>query len=185
MLRVLRGGAARGRWPSHAVALGWLIALQAATGVFFLADIVVDFFTSGGDLLHNLLEFVAVVSLAVCIGFLSREVRRMLDRHARMEVQLDAARGAFHEVMEGHFADWRLTPSERDVALLSIKGLSIAAIAEARQTREGTVKAQLNAIYGKAGVAGRAQLLGVFIDELVDAPLGRDEGAPPELRRSA
>jgi DNA-binding NarL/FixJ family response regulator len=65
---------------------------------------------------------------------------------------------------------------------LSIKGLSIADIAAARSTREGTVKAQLNAIYGKAGVAGRHQLLGLFIDELVDGPLpAAPEPAPAEV----
>ena len=77
-----------------------------------------------------------------------------------------AASGAFYQLMEDRF-DWSLTPSERDVALLAIKGLSIAEIAEARQTKDGTIKAQSNAIYRKAGVSGRPQLLSLFIDELM------------------
>ena len=36
-----------------------------------------------------------------------------------------------------------------------------------RGTSEGTVKAQTNAIYRKAGVTGRPQLLSLFIDELM------------------
>ena len=65
-----------------------------------------------------------------------------------------------------------MTPAERDVALFSIKGFSTADIAGFREVSEGTIKAQTNAIYRKAGVSGRAQLLSLFIDELVS-----DDGA--------
>jgi DNA-binding CsgD family transcriptional regulator len=68
------------------------------------------------------------------------------------------------------FEDWGLTAAERDVALFALKGLSIAEIADLRQTSQGTVKAQTNAIYRKAGVSGRPQLLSLFVDELMDSP---------------
>ena len=74
---------------------------------------------------------------------------------------------SFADVIERHFRDWRLSESEREVAMMAIKGLSVAEMAEARQTREGTVKAQCAAIYRKAGVSGRLQLLSYFIEELV------------------
>ena len=35
-------------------------------------------------------------------------------------------------------------------------------------TKDGTIKAQLNAIYFKAGVTGRPQLISFFIYEMVD-----------------
>jgi DNA-binding CsgD family transcriptional regulator len=183
MLTALRAATARGRWPREAYVLLGLVVAQAATAAFFVYDIAVDLATGGSDdPVHDLMESLAVLALCCGVVFMAREVRRLLDRHRRMEGQLRAARGAFHAVMERHFADWALTPSERDVALLSIKGLSIADIAAARSTREGTVKAQLNAIYGKAGVAGRHQLLGLFIDELVDGPLpAAPEPAPAEV----
>lgn len=78
------------------------------------------------------------------------------------------ASGALMEVMYEHFEDWKMTPAERDVALVAIKGLSTAEIAEVRETSEGTVKAQAAAIYRKAGVSGRSQLLSLFIDELLN-----------------
>ena len=72
-----------------------------------------------------------------------------------------------------------LEEAERDVALFSIKGLSTAAIAEMRQVSEGTVKAQTNAIYRKAGVSGRPQLLSLFIEDLMDDGLrARGEDQP-------
>ena len=52
-------------------------------------------------------------------------------------------------------------------AMWSIKGMSTAEIAGLRQTSEGTVKAQTNAIYRKAGVSGRPQLLSLFIEDLL------------------
>ena len=62
--------------------------------------------------------------------------------------------------------------------MLAIAGRSIAEIARLRQTKEGTVKAQGNAIYQKAGVTGRPQLPSLFIDELLGDGLVR----PPSER---
>jgi DNA-binding CsgD family transcriptional regulator len=71
------------------------------------------------------------------------------------------------DLLEERFGEWALTPPERDVALFAIKGMSTAEIAMLRMTSEGTVKAQTNAIYRKAGVSGRPQLLSLFIDDLM------------------
>ena len=63
------------------------------------------------------------------------------------------------------------------MAWFTIKGLSIADIARLRQNSEGTVKAQSNAIYRKAGVSGRAQLVSLCIEDLIDAgPLAQEPG---------
>ncbi len=73
--------------------------------------------------------------------------------------------------MTQHFTDWGLTPAERDVAVFLVKGLSTRDIAELRGTSEGIVKAQTNAIYRKASVTGRTQLLSTFIEDLMDDAL--------------
>jgi DNA-binding CsgD family transcriptional regulator len=96
---------------------------------------------------------------------------RSIRRHQAAEAKLRLASGAFMEVLEDRFTEWGLTPAERDVALFAIKGLSTAEIAALRSTSEGTVKAQTNAIYRKAGVSGRPQLLSLFIEELIDGDL--------------
>jgi DNA-binding CsgD family transcriptional regulator len=80
--------------------------------------------------------------------------------------------GGLCRPLAGAFAEWGLTASEKDVALFAIKGMSTADIAGLRSTSEGTVKAQTNAIYRKAGVSGRSQLLSLFIEDLM-----RDDGA--------
>ena len=69
------------------------------------------------------------------------------------------------------FDEWALTNSEKDVALLAIKGFGIQEISTMRETKEGTVKAQLNAIYRKANVSGRPQLISYFVEELMNDDL--------------
>jgi DNA-binding CsgD family transcriptional regulator len=71
------------------------------------------------------------------------------------------------DLLAQRFEEWALTPAERDVALFAIKGMSLAEIATLRATSEGTVKAQTAAIYRKAGVSGRPQLLSLFIEDLM------------------
>jgi DNA-binding CsgD family transcriptional regulator len=97
-------------------------------------------------------------------------LRRMQRAQLQAEERLRRASSAFMDVLEERFSQWSLTPAERDVALFAIKGMSTGEIAALRSTSEGTVKAQTNAIYRKAGVSGRAQLLAAFIDDLVELP---------------
>ncbi|MEL6979989.1 MAG: helix-turn-helix transcriptional regulator [Pseudomonadota bacterium] len=117
------------------------------------------------------LEFAIVAALSCSLAFTGYEMRRMLTRQKRLEEQVSAASGAFQDVLHAHFERWALTEAERDVALLAIKGLTIAEIAAMRQSREGTVKAQCSAIYRKAGVTGRPQLISLFIEELMAEPI--------------
>jgi DNA-binding CsgD family transcriptional regulator len=154
--------------------LSVLLGLQIVCALFFLADVTYDLLGLGeflGPGHHLYVEMAIVVGLVFGIVFVSLEINRVLQRQQRMEDQLKAASGAFAEVLAQHFEHWALTPAERDVALFTIKGLSISEIARVRQTREGTIKAQCNAIYRKAGVSGRTQLLSLFIDQLMTESL--------------
>lgn len=105
------------------------------------------------------------LSLGGAMGWVA--LRRALLRSHRAEEKLRLASGAFMELLDDRFSEWRLTPAERDVALFALKGLSTHEIAEMRSTSEGTVKAQSNAIYRKAGVGSRSQLLSLFIEDLM------------------
>jgi DNA-binding CsgD family transcriptional regulator len=152
------------------LALSGLLVVQVVAISFFLVDVMADLFGWFGvinGLGHNVIELVAVVALILGTALTVIEFRKVLTRQRRVEAQLRVASGAFLELLEEHFDAWVLTPSERDVARMAIKGLSIAEIAGVRQTKEGTIKAQCNAIYSKAGVTGRQQLLSLFIEELM------------------
>lgn len=157
-------------------------ALQALCGLYFVLDVLTELPELRTEPMHPLTEIAAVIALLIGSALGLRQLRLLIRRNDRVENQLRAARGAFGELMKESFARWGLTPSERDVALLSIKGLSVAEIAAMRATQTGTVKAQCAAVYRKAGVNSRAELLSLFIDDLMgDLPLA----APPKAAEGA
>ena len=151
-----------------------LIAVQSLCAAFFLWDMLNDIGPDGLRALANLhiaIEALAALALVSAIVFETRYLMRLLRRKAHLEDQVSIAAGAFHEIVLAHFDRWGLTPAEADVAMFTIKGFSIAETARLRGSAEGTVKAQLNAVYRKAGVSGRGALLGLLVDDLMGAPL--------------
>jgi len=164
-------------------ALAFLFLLQAACALFFVSDIVVSVLGLYPVPLawstREILEIGAVVGLILGLVFGALALRRSLSELGRTRDKLRRASSAFMDVMNERFDEWGLTPAERDVALFAIKGLSIADIAQLRSTSEGTVKAQTAAIYRKAGVSGRSQLLSLFIDDLMEGGIAAAAGEGP------
>ncbi len=149
-----------------------ILAVQALCAIFFVSDILFTIFGLRAQPIswqsRELLEVGAAVGLSLGVVLGAIALRRSIrDRHLAEE-KLRRASVAFLDLLNERFKDWVLTPAERDVALFAIKGLSTQEIAILRSTSEGTVKAQTNAIYRKAGVSGRPQLLSLFIDDLMD-----------------
>lgn len=122
--------------------------------------------------LRELMEIGAALGLVLGLILGAIAFHRTLHERNLAEAGLRRASVAFMDLLEERFCEWGLTPAERDVALFAIKGMSTAEIAVLRATSEGTVKAQTNAIYRKAGVTGRPQLLSLFIEDLM-----RDDAA--------
>lgn len=153
-----------------------IFIVQVLCAFFFVSDIlssVVGFQTTPISWeMRELLEISAAIGLIMGVALGGWMLWRALRDRNRAEERLRRASGAFMDLLQERFAEWGLTPSEKDVALFAIKGMSTAEIAALRSTSEGTVKAQTNAIYRKAGVSGRSQLLSLFIEDLM-----RDDGA--------
>ncbi len=150
--------------------LAAIIVLQALCAMFFVGDVLVDL--SHGDHLddlHLILEAAAALALSAGVIYLMRELRDLINRMASMELGIRAARGEMALLIDAFFDQWRLTPSEREIALLVLKGIDNDSIAKMRGTAQGTVRAQCTRIYAKAQVDGRAQLLSVFMEELLHA----------------
>lgn len=154
----------------HISVLAGLIVLQSLCAVFFIADVAGDFGRAGLDI-HSFFEAAVSLALAVGVVFGGLEMRRTLDRNRRAEAAASAASGAFAELISARFEAWSLTPAEAEVAMLALKGFDVAEIAAIRNAAGGTVRAQLTRVYAKAGVSNRAQLLSVFIEDLLDGPV--------------
>lgn len=153
-----------------------ILLVQVLSAVFFVADIASSYVKLWSAPLswemREYLELSAAFGLTLGVAFGIWVLRRTIRERNLAQERLRRASGAFMTLLEERFVDWGLTPAERDVALFAIKGMSTAEISVLRSTSEGTVKAQTNAIYRKAGVTGRSQLLSLFIDDLM-----RDDGA--------
>jgi len=166
--------------PSSSTFLVLLILAQVACALFFLYDVGIDIVLLGLAKLtelHAAIELAATVVLTVGIYVEWKYLSDLLARNARAETALSIASGGLNDLMERYFREWSLTPSEADVATFALKGYPIPEIAELRGSKDGTIKAQLNAIYRKAGVSGRAQLVSLLIEDLMAVPLTQNGSA--------
>lgn len=161
--------------------LAILLVVQIVSAGVFVSEIVISVFgLPFGPIawqFRELIEIGAALGLTTggMVTFLV--IRQERRRTRRAEAALRVASGAFMDMLEERFDDWALTPAERDVALFAMKGLSTAEIAELRGVSDGTVKAQTAAIYRKAGVTGRPQLLSLFIEDLMSDPPAQAKAA--------
>ncbi len=158
------------------------LVVQALCAGFFISDILssrIGFRST--PIPWRMRELIEIgAALGLLLGFMLGvlALTRVRRHHRLAEERLREASAAFLDLVAKRFDDWALTPAERDVALFAIKGMSLADIAAVRGTSEGTVKAQTNAIYRKAGVSGRAQMLSDLIDTLMDDQVMQDFPPP-------
>ena len=166
-------------------AIAAILAVQALCAFVFVSDILSSLFglraTPVSWRTRELIEIGAALGLILGLGLGAVALHRMARAQRAAELRLRRASGAFMDLLGERFAEWGLTPAEADVALFAIKGLSTAEIAGLRGVAEGTVKAQTAAIYRKAGVSGRGQLLALFIEDLMREDAGLRPGTEPEV----
>ncbi|VAW51924.1 Regulatory protein LuxR [hydrothermal vent metagenome] len=135
--------------------------------VFFAYDIISDLYVGTDSYIHITLEI--IICLAIT-AILFRELKNVASLNKTVEGEKEkTARlsGQLFEVMNKQFGDWQLSPSENEVALLLIKGLSMKEISEIRNVKEKTVRQQATQIYAKSGCAGRHELAAHFIEDLM------------------
>jgi len=156
--------------PLRHTLLWGLLLLQAVTSAYFLGDLTMELFAPNyinilGE--NDIVETVVTLALILGLAFTASELRALLKRQDQITDQLKVASGAFADLLETRFSEWQLTEAERAVAVLAIKGYSVAEMARLRDTAQGTIKAQCAALYRKADVSGRLQLLSLFLDDLM------------------
>jgi DNA-binding CsgD family transcriptional regulator len=170
------------------------VALYLALAFAFLViDPILDL--RGGEGLHHvLIEAVMALFTLVGLAAIFWDIRQERARRGRLERDLldahsDAARwraeaqgllAGLGQAIDRQFQRWGLTPAERDVGILLLKGLSHKEAADIRATSERTVRQQARELYRKAGVGGRAELSAWFLEDLLlpDSAQAHREPAP-------
>lgn len=143
-----------------------VVGIQAIAALFFIADAIGDM-ASGEFDLHILIEALIAFALLAGVAIGAWMTKRLLSEAQEREQILAIASGALAEQIELRFRDWKLTGAEAEIALFAIKGCDTAEIARLRGAAQGTVRAQLSHIYSKSGVASQAELVSLFIDDLL------------------
>lgn len=164
-----------------------LAAVYALMAILVAIDLVTDL-RGGTAGFHVVLEAAVVVigmvaasMLALRMRRMSRDARELRDHASELAArlrasQLDAAKwqtdasaliDGLSAAIDEQFTRWELSPAEREIALLLLKGLSHKEIAQIRHVNETTVRQQSRTIYRKAGLSGRNDLAAFFLEDLL------------------
>jgi len=130
---------------------------------------------------HIFSESLIVIVSGVGALFLIKDIRARTSDISRLKQELlisddkfrnisDEMKNARHEysaVIHNQFEQWLLTPSEQNVAMLLLKGLSFKEISGVRNTKEKTVRQQASVIYSKSNVEGRHEFAAWFLEDFM------------------
>ena len=136
---------------------------------------------SGAMLALEGLELGLLTAGVVGVFYLTENIRKQSKERNLLVNRLDDVRAESEEwraKAQAHLSglvasisdqcdQWGLTPAERDVSFLMLKGLSHKEIAILRETHEATVRQQARSIYKKAGLNSRRAFCAYFLDDLL------------------
>lgn len=142
--------------------------------LFFLCDLAEDVFRKnefGSP--HFVIEAAVFAAVSWALLVSARELRDLHGRLAREKERNDLLSAALIERIETQMDRWGLTPSEKHVAWLIIKGFRFSEIARLRGVKESTTRLQAVSLYAKAEVSGRAEFVGEIIQPFL-SPASED-----------
>ena len=126
------------------------------------------------EILLVILSFSAMIYFTFLLFKQAKNQRELETNLSQVREQLESSnirlregKKEYQEVIQWQFTEWALSPSEKEVALLLLKGLSIKEVSQARSTQEKTVRKQASAIYEKSGLGGRHELSAWFFEDLL------------------
>lgn len=160
-----------------------LTALLGAIAALMILDASGDW-RGGGSIGHVLLELAVAAAAAVGVALLWVRYLQLRSSLAATQATLAATRAdaerwrqrneatlrGLSAAIDDQLGVWQLSPAEKEVAFLLLKGLSFKEIATVRGTSERTVRQQALAVYAKSGLGGRAELAAFFLEDLLVPP---------------
>ena len=164
-----------------------LIAIFLIIATLVLVDVAADI-SEETTLNHIILESVIALAALSAVVILTwrvvGEARKARRRAAELGDHLESTRQAAEQwrneaqsllrglgaQIDSQFVRWELSGAEKEVALFLLKGYSHRDIAKFRQVSEATARQQARAVYKKAGMTGRHDLSGFFLEDLALPP---------------
>lgn len=161
----------------------YFFILLLLVGLTNLIDFYIDA-SEGSDLFHLIVEgFLAIAAIGGLILLLREAIlrRKQLEVITSLDLRLQKTEQSLSEtqaelqrhrheyikIIQRQFDDWGLTASEKDVAMLLLKGLSFEEIAAVRKTKEKTVRQQASNIYKKSDINGRHAFSAWFFEDFI------------------
>jgi len=147
----------------------WILVVQLAIGGIVIGHEAMEL--SGFKFIGFDLALVTLGGvLLLTVGLSVFACNALLQQIQSADTARAVANGAVSDLVAQRFEDWGLTPSERDVALFTLKGFETHEISELRHSSPGTVRVQLGKIYEKAGVNSRCGFQSLFYEDLLEIP---------------
>jgi len=142
-----------------------------------LSDFIEDGFNQEDAWLKLLTVGLSLWGITMLIRLMKRQMDKILtltNKVKTTENDLELTHSKLKQIgreysiyLRKQFTAWSLTNSEKEVAILLLKGLSFKEMAELRATKVKTVRQQASSIYQKAGVAGRYEFSAWFFEDML------------------
>ena len=159
----------------------WMTLVWSGLFAVLVAMDLVNDYQSGSTGSHLILEGVLLAFSGGVFVMGVRQLTRAKQEVTVLKGDLDRVRhekelwrkethqlvAGLSQKIEDQFTQWNLTPAEKEVGFLLLKGISLKEIADIRQTQLKTVQQQSQSIYQKTALASRSELAAFFLEDLL------------------
>jgi len=144
-----------------------ILFLSFALMIFFVVDVITDIVNNAPRDIHFYLEGFFVIALVYILIFQIKEIRTMEVEIETSHQELEVLKGGLTREIEKQFNSWQLTPSEKEVAWLILKGISYSDIAKVKDISKRTVDQHSGSIFKKSNSSNRHEFVSGFIEEIL------------------
>lgn len=164
---------------SSTLIYSYLFLITAVIGYDLIHEF--DALTGAELFWHIILELVILLlSLGGIIYLLKINLSETLEKQkflqeleeARVQIQnssaeLKSGKRDFIKLIRWQFDEWHLSPGEKEIGFLLLKGLSFDEISVIRNTSSRTARKQATSIYAKAKLKNRNEFAAWFLEDLL------------------
>jgi len=162
----------------------WFLAVISVISLMDVSQDLAHGETLDGVLVEGIIIFIALFGVLLIV----RENILVRKQNLELQINLEASKAdlivwkedsrkliaGLGEAIDKQMSRWELTPAEKEVGFLLLKGFSFKEIAGYRDTTERTARQQSLEIYKKSALAGRAEFSGFFLEDLL-LPISKTE----------